>query len=87
MRSIGHPVAAGFCRLIVTRTDNGVVESIVSMKVTESCRRHPTYLEGFFHAACDKGLNGDITHYSFVCCELKTMTATGEASPPLVRPC
>ncbi|MDP6078834.1 MAG: hypothetical protein QF435_02100 [Arenicellales bacterium] len=50
VRSIGHPVAASLGGLIVTRTGNGAVESVVSMKVTESCRRHPTYLEAGFLA-------------------------------------
>ena len=44
-RSIGHCVAASLGGLIVNRTDNSAVESAVSVKVTENCRRHPTYLE------------------------------------------
>lgn len=44
-RSIGHPLVARLGGLFVNRTDNSAVESAVSVKVAEDCRRHQTYLE------------------------------------------
>ena len=87
-RSIGHPLVARLGGLFVNRTDNSAVESAASVKVTENCRRHPTLSRGrCFRGTRDKGLYGEMVHYSFVTRELNIVTATGEASPPLVHPC
>lgn len=87
MRSIGHPLVARLGGLFVNRTDNSAVESAASVKVTENCRRHPTLSRGrCFRGTRDKGLYGEMVHYSFVTRELNIVTATGEASPPLVHP-
>jgi len=81
-------MAASLGGLLVNRTGNSAVESAVSMKVAESCQRHPTYLEaGFFRGARDTGYSGDIADCSFVIRELKIICATGGESPPLVHPC